>query len=427
MWLVIAVVSAGPFIADIEAVALGQAGAYVASPETLAAFWYNPAALADQSGLRVELEGGLNYAPLSFTRASDDAGSYRTVRNAAPLLPAVFAAASYDFAVPDLAAGIAFYSPSSVNTVLPSNGPQRYQAIVSDSTLLHLHAGVAYRPLRWLSFGATLGNTFFSAKQVVAISASPLGDESPDFAVPITIDVQQALTFTCNLGVRVTPLPQLAIGVSVSPPFDVDARGTVTFALPAALSEVRVRGDRVRLQLKMPTIARAGVRYAPIPQLSVELSAVFEQWSRTKNVRIVPDVEVSAPAFGMSASALEPIVQERHYKDSISVRLGVSARPVRRLSVRAGYAIETSAVEHAWFDITAPDALKHIVTTGMSFDVWKLSIDVAYAHVFAPAVHVSDSQIGLTPVLTESDVVVGNGVYRFSADAFHLGLRAHFL
>src|SRR5262249_13934999 len=138
----------------------------------------------------------------------------------------------------------------------------------------HTHLGVAYRPLSWLSLGVTFGNTYFRTVSRVAVSgALPGGDlTDPMFAVPFQIDVNRPFTITSNFGIRVEPIKQLAIGLSLMPPYDILASGTAQVTLPSTLKDlgVTVAGNSVDLMLHMPLIFRAGVRYLPIDRFSVE-------------------------------------------------------------------------------------------------------------------------------------------------------------
>jgi hypothetical protein len=118
------------YTTDLDAVGLGQAGAYVAAPETAAAVWYNPSGLAAQRGLRVALEGGLIRSPLSGQLAPSMAGAAPvSFDNQHPLLPAGLAGVSWDFGLRDLTAGLFAYVPSSSTYKYDPQGPQRFQGV----------------------------------------------------------------------------------------------------------------------------------------------------------------------------------------------------------------------------------------------------------------------------------------------------------
>ncbi len=425
--------AAGPYISDVDAVGLGQAGADIASPNTLSAFWYNPAALAGQRGLRLQLEGGLSLTQSSYTRAGDaSAASYAPVTNHDPLWPAVFAGVSYDFGIPDLAVGAAVWSPSSNHIAYPDTGPQQFLFRSAENTLLFFHLAVAYRLFKVVSLGATFGTAYFGTKQSLTVSAAPFGNpENPDFAIPLSINVTDPFTITENFGVRVEPLHWLAIGASIMPPYDIDAQGTLTAQIPAtleALSGLQLQGNKVELKIHQPVIVRAGIRFLPIERLALEGAFVYEGWSRFNQVTILPTITLSAPAINLTAPV--PVLNlPRNYQDTYSARVGGELHALSFLTVRAGVNMETSATRATYPDLSTPDGLKFTAAAGVSVRVWKLWFDATYAHVFAPTQTVTNSKIALVnlyPTTTSPGVTLGNGKYNFAYDIFHLGLRANF-
>jgi long-chain fatty acid transport protein len=415
------------YTTDLGAVALGQGGAFIAAPDTLASAWYNPAGLTRLRGLNVELEGGLISCPLSFDLAgSGGRPSSVHVENLNPRLPAGFFGASYDFGVPDLTLGVFAYVPSSSHYEFDPQGPQRFQAVGGSYRLAFFHAAVAYRLFERLSLGAALGPTYFSATQQNTISVAPAGDpESPDWAVPVNLAVRSPLFLSMNLGASFQITPALAVGASVMPPFNIAATGTVGFTLPPSIAKLAtVEGDRLDALLRFPLIARAGVRYAPLPELSLEVASVYEGWSRLKAFELNPHISVSLPALGFQKQDLPPISLTKNYRDVISLRLGGEWRVREWLTARAGGFFESPGSSTEYFDITAPEANKFGATVGASARVGPVFIDFAYAHVFIPDVTVGDSQNRVDNVLVPANTVaIGNGVYRFSFDYFHLGLR----
>ena len=421
--------AAGPYITDIEAVGMGQAGAFIASPSTLSAFWYNPAALAGQGGLRLQVEAGLHITPMSYQRAQDPVTgrNYPGVNNLSPLKPAAFAAVTYDFGIEGLAIGAAVYSPTAGNYQYSETGPQRYQSIGADNSAFHIHLGVAYRVFRWLSLGVTFGNTYFRTEQKVAVSGSPGDPEAIDFSVPFTISVSDPFTITSNFGVRFEPVKELSLGLSVMPPYDVNATGTAAVKLPSALSQVEITGDKVSLNVSFPMILRAGIRYRPIERLGIEAAFVWEQWSRNKTIELVPDnIVVNFPGV-IDNQQLPSFPLDKRNRDAFSARLGVEGRPFDWLTVRGGAWYESPATRPERFDMTVPDAPKFGLAIGASFNVWKLAFDAAYVHVFALPVEVTASEaVALSVFPNSTPATVGNGRYEYRIDMFHLGIRAAF-
>ena len=103
-----------------------------------------------------------------------------------------------------------------------------------------------------------------------------------------------------------------------------------------------------------------------------------------------------------------------------------------RLTVRAGYAYETSAIPSAYVNVDFPNWQRHIASIGASLRLWGAWLDVAYAHHFVQTQHVTDSQvmsqvspkIGGMPASVPS--VVGNGTYESALDLFSVSLRIPF-
>jgi long-chain fatty acid transport protein len=412
---------------DVGSVGLGQGGAYIAAPKTGEAVWYNPAGLAWQRGFRAQVDGGYIFSPLRFDSSSAGPGD-DPVTNLHTSLPTGLAGASWDFGTRALTAGFFAYVPSSNHYEYDPEGPQQYQGIGGSYVLAFFHATLAYRLTDSLSVGAAFGPTYFHARQQNAVSAAP-ADLPPDsslWRIGIDTRVSAPLFLTTNFGVSWKPARSWAIGASVMPPFDVHARGTVDLsrsAVVAALSSVE--GNGMNVDLAMPAIVRFGVRHDLRDDLAVECAAVYEGWSRFKSVRLVPNVTVSAPSFGVSRLAIPPIDLTKEYRDVMSVRLGVEHEARSWLSVRGGTYYETSGSAPTWFDITAPEADKVGLTIGATVRFGRaLALDAAYAHTFFANVNVQHSSQQIRNVLDPSNTaVVGEGRYQMSMDFVHAGLR----
>lgn len=418
--------AAGPYIADIDPVALGQGGAFVASPSTTSAIYYNPAGLAGQTGLRLQVEFGFSASQMAFKRASEGAVNYPTLSNQDPLQPAFFAGASYDFGVPGLAVSMAAWTPMSNQFAYSDAGPQRYQYIRADNIVMQMHLGAAYQIFRWLSVGASVGNTYFATKQRLAVSAALVGDvEDPGFSTPLQLDVTDPFTITSNFGVRVTPTDFLDIGLSFAPPYDVQASGKAGVELPTNLASlVSVQGDKVQLNLNLPFIFRAGVRAKVHERVSIEAATIWEGWSRYQKVEVVPSIALNVAG---SALPLPTISLTKRYRDSVAVRLGGEVRALDWLTGRAGAWIETSATRPEFFDLSTPDAFKVGFGVGVSARVWDgIFLDATYAHLFPQVVNVTNTQLlvqSLVPGSNAAPKPMGNGRYDFNSALFHFGVR----
>ena len=192
----------------------------------------------------------------------------------------------------------------------------------------------------------------------------------------------------------VVPDRHVRIGLSGQLPTHIDAPATIQVRLPSAAvfnNDAVVNGDQGRVVFNLPGIFRAGVEVRPVDFLRVELAYVHEFWSNHTELDITPtNVTLSGVTGFPDNFKVAPIVIPRHFQDSDSIRLGGEyGLPIGpyRLDLRAGVALESSAVPPAYESALTIDMDKLELTTGLGFHVgphWRF--DVMYAHVFAETV-----------------------------------------
>ena len=95
----------------------------------------------------------------------------------------------------------------------------------------------------------------------------------------------------------------------------------------------------------MPDVVRVGVLVRPRARWLVEADVVYERWSTLRSIALLPrGIVIASDNLGTS-KPLPDIVFQKNFDDAFSVRLGGEHELVPgRLTVRAGYLHETSAV-----------------------------------------------------------------------------------
>lgn len=129
------------------------------------------------------------------------------------------------------------------------------------------------------------------------------------------------------------------------------------------------------------------------------------------------------------------IVFQKGQQDAYSVRLGGDYLVLPgRLTARAGYTMETSAIPPEYASVDFPNWGRNVVAVGASVELFGATLDLAYAHQFVATQTVTDSKVvqQISPELkgtflppSESSVV-GNGVYEASMNIVSLSLRVPF-
>jgi len=418
---------------DVGTLAIGRGGAYAAAPSDGVAMFYNPGGLGTQSGLRVTLDAsmswqGLSFTPTGGTQVSNTAGGF--------LVPAL--AVSYGRPwgkLPNLTLALGATGPSAIGKEsYDPAGAQRYSLIASDYFIAYYSAAVAASFNRWLSAGVTLQWVKGSAKFSQAVYSGLAMGTDPGNDSIAHIDVSSPFIPTAVIGVTARPMLPLALGLSYRPRYDFLAHGTLTTELAPAGAAVNtvVAGNSTDFFVSFPDVIRFGAQYAFGARLLVEADFVAELWSRLHTIEIRPQrIEVSS-GLATEPQALSDIIFQKDYRNAYSVRVGGDyvALP-GRLTVRAGYLHETSAIPTRSVSVDFGNWQRDAVSVGGTVTLWPgVTASFAYAHHFLADQNVTDSQVVqiLSPCVTSPGckppvaTVVGNGHYTASLDIASLSL-----
>lgn len=436
---------------DIGTIAIGRGGAYAAAPTDGLAMQYNPAGFASQHGLHLTLDANLAWQQLSFAPANGG----DTVSNSAGAFLVGAPIASYGFGrlgpLSALTVALGFTTPSAIGKEtypgthrpvppLPTEqDPQRYALMSSDFFIIYYSAAIAASFKDWLSAGVTFQLVHGTAKfsQAVWSGAGAGTDPTNDSIANVDVTSGWIPTAVFGVSVRPPPIPKLALGLSYRPRFDFNAHGTLTTELPTAplttIAGVSVSGNSTDFFLRFPDVIRFGAQYQINSRLLVEADLVGELWSELQTIEIRPkNIQIMSSAFNTN-KALPNIIFPKDYQNSLSVRLGGDYDLLPgRLTVRAGYLHETSAIPLKSVSVDFGNWTRDVVSVGATVRIWRgINASAAYAHHFIADQNVTDSNVKqvVTPCLTlpmpcmdAPQTVVGNGLYKASLDVASLSL-----
>jgi long-chain fatty acid transport protein len=429
--------AAGVEYPDVGTVALGRGGAYAADPDEGLALVYNPAGFARQAGWRATLDASRAWQRLDFAPASGGA----TVANGAPPFLAGAAVASYGWPsagpLAGLAVALGVAGPSAIGKLqYPAAGAQRYALISSDTQIAYWSAAIAAAFNRWLAAGVTIQLVQGRARFTQAVWSGSSEGTNPAEDTLARVDVSSDLIPTAIVGVTARPTDRVSVGVSWRRGFTFDASGSLTTELPATARAIGAHqtGTSTGFSLPFPDIVRAGVLVRPRARWLVEADVVYERWSALRSIVLAPHGIVIASDNLGTSKPLPELVFTKNFDDAFSVRLGGEHELLPgRLTVRAGYLHETSAVPLAYTSVDFANWERDAVSVGLSVALPRVpvTLDLAYAHHFLPDRTVTASQIAqvVTPCLTTPDcqnpapTPVGDGTYRASLDVISASLR----
>ncbi|MCX5747495.1 MAG: outer membrane protein transport protein [Proteobacteria bacterium] len=341
------VASANGFVInEHDAAATGRGNAVTATDDSPSSIVYNPGGIAVGAGTNVEVSGTMVDASGSYT---DPAGVKTDTTSSPAVLPAVFVTSR----VTDMiSVGVGFHLPFGLAIKWPASSPQN-EVIKEQSLRTYFITPVV---------GVNL------SKFVPGLSFGGGVD-----IVPATVELKRAVVFgdvvgEAHLGgsgvgvggrVGVQFKPAFAKGLSLGAMWrskvKIDFDGTGDFDIdPSVRGQLPPDGD-IATSVTLPQSVAGGVAYRPVPELALELDAVWMGWSSFKELKI------------MLPGGSESVAVE-NYKNTVSLRVGaeygLKAVP---LSIRAGYVYDPTPIPATTVSAQLPDVDRHVVTAGGTY------------------------------------------------------------
>ncbi len=460
--------ASGFFYADLGARELGRGATGAAGTDDLSSIIYNPAGLADLTGLTVQLDVQFAHQPLSFTRdvgvvgagCGVGGGACNTVSDGASYFPNTISGVALDLGVlsPVLrgvvvalaahgppAAGIhTFPDPRTFGsaTEVAQSAPQRYSLIASNNFIFYPGVHIGWRATDWLSIGAGAEIRIFHITQTQSIfGIADLGGDYPAFDAVATIDAKQNAYPVFDGGLIVRPIPSmrnLSIGLSGHLGTPVSADGTMTIQTPpaAAALNIQVVGNRTHVDLRLPSDARLGVQWKGGRAL-VAVDGTWEGWGAVQNIKVTPIgiSLVSGTGASQKSTPVAPIFLHKDFHGAFTARVGGEWRLFDKgdqllpggteIALRLGGIYESSAIPDSSLQVDFVDGPRFAATAGLSVTTHDVSLTFAYAHYFQSERDVTTSAATRVDPYPAPPFIVGNGTYVTSLDAIAIDLRWH--
>lgn len=455
--------AAGLYFSDRGVRPMARGGAFVAGADDLGAIYYNPAGLVD-AGTQLLLDASWLRFVGTFQRQVRVQGSdpntgepvgnsslqtYDKVQGTSPILPIPTLAGSYAI-LPNLVVAAGLYAPYSAIASYPEkvNGkpaPQRYSLLTMDGSALSiLGAWVAYKPIKQLQIGVgptVLLGTIQSDMYLNACVPDRFlcAPEQPEYDTKARVSMQNVTAMSGTFGAVISPIEMLRVGTSFQLPYTIDETAKLQTRLPstAVFDGAYFQGDSLRIHLKLPWIARAGIEFRPVPSSRIEAAFVYEKWSMQDRIDVTPeDLSLRNVALFPSEYRASAVSVPRHFQDAWSIRVGgeQSIRWSRyKIDLRAGLSYEKSAVPPSYLSVMSVDMDKFLVAIGGGLHInehWRF--DGTAAMLFPSKVTVPPEEAKLykiNPVRAnkpEEDLPINAGHYEVSALLLGVGLRYQF-
>ncbi|WP_043758651.1 OmpP1/FadL family transporter [Methylobacterium oryzae] len=401
----IAEVQAGAFglrEQSTQAQGLAFAGAASGSGGVSSMFWnpatitMNPGFVAEQNFTYIGLSSEIRPAPGTNPGFARLGGSGELGQGA--LVPA--GATSYqlnDRLWLGLSTGAPFGLVTKPNQVWAGEVYGRSSRIFS----LAINPVIGFKVNEWLSIAAGPNIEYF---RLTLRQALPVPGLLPT-AYPSSFLKGESWGVGFTAGATLTPRDGTVLGIGYRSSVHHDIDGSIGVPL-LALAPL---AGQVRARLNTPDKLSVGLTQAVSPVARVNLGFEWDNWSRLGTIGIV------SKTLGLPVNTL-PL----NYKDGFTYAIGAEYDASPNLTLRTGFAYETSPIDFRNRSVRLPDGDRYIASVGASYR-WsrQLTLNLAYSHFFLDR---SRILAGLG-----RDYNVGNiafaGVVDSSADIVSVGFR----
>jgi long-subunit fatty acid transport protein len=421
-----ALAEGGYYSGTLGARAAGRGGAVAASTDDVTAVSANPAGLAKIDTDVVQLGNAFSYNAYEYTREAKDWSkldpqtgqpttiTFDKVKNSKPwqaLDPFLGFASS--FGRRDFRFALAAYAPPGISKLdFPQTGGQnrtdgqRYMMVSREAMILKYVASLAWKYHDVLGIGATaewihvprLRYSLVIDGSVFPKTANPVAS---GYDILANMSGSSAFTFNAVLGAWYRPAPflELALSGQVVPANIVAKSNLSVTPLGSSIGKVSLtrnsdEANDVTVTLPLPMLFRGGVRYRYLSGnrevFDLELNVEYETWSRVNQFTIETN--------GLRATStsetidLKTITVDKHWRDTVSVRLGGDYAVLpSRLTLRAGAYYESAVADAAYSNVDFPGGTQIGGGLGASVFFGRLEMALAYHLRVQPSVYTSEA------------------------------------
>jgi long-chain fatty acid transport protein len=227
---------------------------------------------------------------------------------------------------------------------------------------LNLNPIVGYKVNEWLSVAAGPSVQYFDTRLKTGTT--------PFTTAPSAILDGDDWGFGFTAGVTLTPAAGTTIGVGYRSSINHELEGTLNAPAGALFTNSPAAILPIKASLNTPDQITVGLSQKFGPAFTLHLGFEWTNWSRLK-----------APAIVSSGVPITDL--PLNYEDGYFYSLGLDYQVNDRLALRAGVAFEQSPIETTTRSTRLPDDDRIWASIGATYQ-WneKLSIDVAYTHIF---------------------------------------------
>ena len=173
---------------------------------------------------------------------------------------------------------------------------------------------------------------------------------------------------------RPAGLPALSIGAMYRTDVKENFTGTGDFdADPLYRNQLPPDGD-ISTSITLPQQVVGGVAYRAMPQLEIEASVLWTNWSKFKTLDVVVPSTTGTGTMTLST--------DEQYQNTVTGRLGVEySLPEQGLGLRAGFMYDPTPIKTQYLTVRLPDIDRYVATVGASKAFGDYSVHLGLLYV----------------------------------------------
>jgi long-chain fatty acid transport protein len=354
---------------NLGAKATAMGNAFTATADNPSAIAYNPAGLTNSKGTNIYY--GATAIILSNSYKSPSGISEDTDDQ---IFFPFHLYLSSDFGMESFVFGLGIFSPFGLGTKWGKNGVVKFLATESKMESIVINPTVAWQVLPTLSVGVGIDYMYSKARLKKRVDQSLFGAGDGE-----TILEGDGDGWGYNIGILLTPIEKLSLGLTYRSGIEVDFDGSSTFDDIAPALQPLFGGPKFKTDastsIDFPDVLSAGIAYSPIENLILELDIEWTFWSSYDRLDI--DLEDEIPPAGFV-----DVTEVKNWRDVDAIKVGVEYLATERVSVRAGYVYDNSPAPDDTVHPRLPDSDQQNISLGLGYRRGKFNVDVVYIAAF---------------------------------------------
>jgi len=328
----------------LRQVAMGGTG--VAWPWDASTIYYNPGGLACLKGVQAYASMGVIMPSTAF---GNTMGSAKSVSQTFTPFNVYIGGPIQEGS--KFALGLGIYTPAGTGLDWGQSWQGRYVVENIELKAVFFQPTISYRVNDMLSVGA--GFIYATGSMDIAQALPVTGTNDTDAQANLH-GVANGVGF--NTGIHLKVNDNLQIGLTYRSQVNMSVTaGTAVFDIPGSLSS-SFPNTHFDSQLPIPQVASLGVAYR-MGNLTLQCDLNYIGWNSFDSLRI---------NFAETTSSLQNEHAPRHYRNTLTPRIGANYKLCKVVSIMAGGAYDPTPVTNGYVSPDLPDADRVVLTCGVS-------------------------------------------------------------